>query len=175
MMATTNHDQAETVTFATGTSVLGTILVAASAAGVVAILMGDDPDILISDLRDRLPAARLVRDDGACGTLLAQVTAYVEGLATEWTLPLDLRGTVFQRRVWTALRGIQAGATATYTDIATRIGAPGAVRAVASACAANPVALAIPCHRVIRQDGALSGYRWGVDRKRALLAREARA
>jgi AraC family transcriptional regulator of adaptative response/methylated-DNA-[protein]-cysteine methyltransferase len=175
MMATTNHDKAETVSFATGTLILGTILVASSGSGVVAILIGDDPDILVRDLRHRLPTAHLVRDDAACRTVVTQVSAFVETPQSGWTLPLDLRGTAFQQRVWQALRGIQAGATATYTDIANRIGAPGAVRAVARACSANPVAVAIPCHRVIRRDGALSGYRWGADRKRALLAREARA
>jgi AraC family transcriptional regulator of adaptative response/methylated-DNA-[protein]-cysteine methyltransferase len=163
------------MTYAMGPTSLGTVLVATSAAGVVAILLGDEPDALARDLHRRFPDARPVHDDDACTTLIAQATALIEAPHQGWALPLDLRGTAFQQRVWCALKDIPPGATATYGSIATRIGAPGAMRAVASACPANPVAVAIPCHRVIRQDGTLSGYRWGAERKRALLAREAQA
>ena len=169
----TGQHQNTDIAFTTGPSTLGTVLVATSPKGVVAILLGDDPDALAHDLHTRFPKSRLTR--GGCAALLAQVTALIEAPRAGWTLPLDLRGTPFQRRVWHALRGIPAGTTATYACIASRIGAPRAVRAVAGACAANAVAVAIPCHRVIRQDGTLSGYHWGADRKRALLAREARA
>ncbi len=174
-MPIASQDQAATLTFATGTSTLGAVLAASSATGVAAILLGDDPGVLEAGLRARFPSVRVIGDAAACASLMARVTALIEAPHTGWTLPLDVRGTAFQQRVWQALRDIPVGATATYGGIATRIGAPGAVRAVASACAANIVAVAIPCHRVIRQDGALSGYRWGADRKRALLAREARA
>jgi AraC family transcriptional regulator of adaptative response/methylated-DNA-[protein]-cysteine methyltransferase len=166
-----SQNQTADIAFTTGPSTLGTVLVATSKTGIVAILLGDDPDALARDLHARFPNSRLTR--GADSALLTQVTAFIEAPRTGWTLPLDLRGTPFQRRVWDALRGIPAGATATYAGIAGRIGAPRAMRAVASACAANALAVAIPCHRVIRQDGTLSGYRWGADRKRALLAREA--
>ena len=142
---------------------------------MAAILIGDDPDTLARDLQDRFPNADLVGGDPAFEALVARVVGFVEAPGTGLDLPLDIRGTAFQQRVWQALRDIPAGATATYTDIAARIGSPRAVRAVAGACAANALAVAIPCHRVIRHDGGLSGYRWGVERKRDLLAREARA
>lgn len=164
----------ERLRFAVAPCSLGAILVAASAKGVAAILLGDDPEALTRDLQDRFPKAELDGGDGAVEALMARMVALVEAPHLGFDLPLDIRGTAFQRRVWQALRDIPPGTTATYTDIATRIGAPGAVRAVAGACAANALAVAIPCHRVIRHDGALSGYRWGVERKRALLAREAR-
>ncbi len=166
----------EVLRFAVGQCSLGAVLVAASERGVCAILLGDDPDALVRELQDRFPAAELVGGDATFEHWVARVVALVEspGAATE-QLPLDVRGTAFQRRVWDALRSIPAGATASYTDIARRIGAPSSTRAVAGACAANPVAIAIPCHRVVRTDGALSGYRWGIERKRELLAREARA
>jgi AraC family transcriptional regulator of adaptative response/methylated-DNA-[protein]-cysteine methyltransferase len=165
----------EALHFAVGQCSLGAILVACSARGVAAILIGDDPDALARDLQDRFPKAQLIGGDAAFEALVAQVVGFVEAPHLGLDLPLDVRGTAFQQRVWQALRDIPPGATASYADIAARIGAPKAVRAVAGACAANALAVAIPCHRVIRHDGALSGYRWGVERKRSLLAREARA
>ena len=162
----------ETIRFAVGASSLGAILVAATGRGVCAILMGDDPDALVRDLQDRFPHASLVGGDAAFEALVARVVGLVEAPRTGLDLPLDIGGTAFQQRVWEALRAIPPGTTASYLDIARAIGAPGAVRAVARACGANALAVAIPCHRVVRADGALSGYRWGVDRKRDLLARE---
>ncbi len=164
----------EALRFAVGQCWLGAILVASSAQGVAAILIGEDPDALARDLQDRFPRADLVGGDAAFERLVAEVVGVVEAPRLGWSLPLDVRGTIFQRLVWQALRDIPAGTTATYADIAARIGAPGAVRAVAGACAANALAVAIPCHRVVRRDGASSGYRWGVERKRELLAREVR-
>ena len=163
------------ILFAIGECSLGAILVARSARGVCAILLGDDPDALARDLQDRFPQAQLIGDDAEFARLVASVVGFVEQPALGLDLPLDLRGTAFQQRVWQALREIPAGATASYSDVARKIGKPGAVRAVARACATNNVAVAIPCHRVVRNDGALSGYRWGVERKRALLARESAA
>jgi AraC family transcriptional regulator of adaptative response/methylated-DNA-[protein]-cysteine methyltransferase len=160
------------IRFAVGQCSLGAILVAATPKGICAISFGDDPDALVRDLQDRFPKARLIGGDKEFEKLVAQVVGLVEGPGARFDLPLDVRGTAFQQRVWQALRKIPAGATATYTDIAKRIGRPKAVRAVAAACAGNPVAVAIPCHRVVRLDGDLAGYRWGVARKRALLARE---
>ncbi len=161
------------IRFAVGECSLGAILVAATDKGVCAILLGDDADILVRDLQDRFPRADLIGGDGEFEQMVAQVVGFVEAPALGLDLPLDVRGTVFQQRVWQALREIPAGSTASYTEIAARIGSPKAVRAVAQACAANAIAIAIPCHRVVRSDGALSGYRWGVERKRALLQREA--
>jgi AraC family transcriptional regulator of adaptative response/methylated-DNA-[protein]-cysteine methyltransferase len=163
------------IRFAVGECSLGSILVAKSDVGICAILLGDDPDALIRDLQDRFPQASLVGGDAEFENLIAVVVGLVEAPAAGLDLPLDIRGTGFQRRVWQALRDIPAGATASYRDIARRIGAPKAIRAVAQACGANKLAVAIPCHRVVRFDGGLSGYRWGVERKRALLEREARA
>jgi AraC family transcriptional regulator of adaptative response/methylated-DNA-[protein]-cysteine methyltransferase len=164
----------EVLTFAVGQCSLGAILVASSAKGVAATLLGDDPEILVRDLQDRFPRARLVGGDAAYEQLVAQVVGLVEAPARGLALPLDVRGTAFQQRVWLALREIPAGATETYASIAQRIGAPRSVRAVAGACAANSHAVAIPCHRVVRHDGGLSGYRWGVERKRELIDREVR-
>ena len=161
------------IRFAIGECSLGSILVAQSERGICAILLGDDPEALIRDLQDRFPNAALAGGDAGFEQLVAQVVGLIEAPGVGLNLPLDVRGTAFQQRVWQALREIPAGTTASYADIAKRIGAPGSVRAVAGACAANSLAVAIPCHRVIKQDGALSGYRWGVERKRALLAREA--
>jgi AraC family transcriptional regulator of adaptative response/methylated-DNA-[protein]-cysteine methyltransferase len=161
--------------FAVGTCSLGAILVAATSKGIAAILLGDDPQALVRDLEDRFPKADLIGGDRDFERVVARVVGLVEAPATALDLPLDVRGTAFQHRVWQALREIPAGTTATYTDIATRIGAPKAVRAVAAACAANKIAVAIPCHRVVRNDGALAGYRWGVERKRTLIAREQKA
>ena len=163
------------IRFAIGECSLGAILVAQSERGVCAILFGDDPDALARDLQDRFPKANLIGGDHAFEQLVATVVGFVEAPAIGLDLPLDVRGTAFQQRVWQALRDIPAGATVSYSEIARRIGSPSAVRAVAGACAANLLAVAIPCHRVVRNDGGLSGYRWGVERKRALLAREAQA
>jgi AraC family transcriptional regulator of adaptative response/methylated-DNA-[protein]-cysteine methyltransferase len=157
---------------AVGDCSLGAVLVAQSAKGVCAILLGDDPGALVRDLQDRFPRATLIAGDAAFERTVAMVVGLVETPARGLTLPLDVRGTAFQQRVWQALRGIPVGSTASYTEIAARIGAPRAARAVASACGSNPLAVAIPCHRVVATDGSLSGYRWGVERKRALLTRE---
>jgi AraC family transcriptional regulator of adaptative response/methylated-DNA-[protein]-cysteine methyltransferase len=162
------------IRFAVGECSLGSILVAQSARGVCAILMGDDPDELARDLQDRFAHARLVGGDAEFEQLIAKVVGFVEAPRLGLDLPLDVRGTAFQQRVWQALREIPVGKTVSYTDLAKRIGLPKSVRAVAQACAANALAVAIPCHRVVRNDGALSGYRWGVERKRALLEREAK-
>lgn len=161
------------IRFAIGECSLGSILVAASERGVCAILMGDDPDELARDLQDRFPRANLIGGDTKFEQLVAKVVGFVEAPGLGLDLPLDVRGTAFQQRVWQALREIPAGETVSYADIANRIGSPKSVRAVAQACAANMLAVAIPCHRVVRNDGGLSGYRWGVERKRALLNREA--
>jgi AraC family transcriptional regulator of adaptative response/methylated-DNA-[protein]-cysteine methyltransferase len=163
------------IRFAVGQCSLGSILVAATDKGVCAIQFGDDPDALVRDLQDRFPKAQLIGGDKEFEQLVAKVVGFVEAPAQGLDLPLDVRGTAFQQRVWQALREIPAGSTASYAEIASRIGAPKAVRAVAQACGANALAVAIPCHRVVRNDGALSGYRWGVERKRALLTREAAA
>jgi AraC family transcriptional regulator of adaptative response/methylated-DNA-[protein]-cysteine methyltransferase len=162
-----------TIRFAVGECSLGSILIAKSERGVCAILLGDDPDALVRDLQDRFRNATLVGGDAQFERLVARVVGFIERPGKGLDLPLDVRGTAFQQRVWQALRGIPAGGTATYAEIARRIGAPDSARAVAQACAANPLAVAIPCHRVVRSDGGLSGYRWGVERKRALLDREA--
>lgn len=160
------------IRFAIGKCSLGSILVAASLKGVCAIFIGDDPEVLAHDLQDHFPQARLIGGDPTFEQWVAEVVGFVEALGVGLDLPLDVRGTAFQRRVWRALREIPVGSTMSYTRIARAIGAPAAARAVARACASNPLAVAIPCHRVVRTDGALSGYRWGVDRKRALLDRE---
>jgi len=161
--------------FAVGECSLGSILVAASDKGVAAILFGDDPETLVHDLEDRFPKANLIGGDRSFEDVMAKVVGLVEAPAVGIDLPLDMRGTAFQHRVWQTLREIPVGTTATYGEIAERIGMPKAVRAVAAACAANKIAVAIPCHRVVRNDGALSGYRWGVERKRRLIEREANA
>jgi len=161
------------IRFAIGECSLGAILVAQSERGVCAILLGDDPDALARDLQDRFPKATLIGGDRDYERLVAQVVGFVERPALGLDLPLDVRGTAFQQRVWRALRDIPVGSTASYSEIARRIGSPRATRAVAQACASNMLAVAIPCHRVVRNDGGLSGYRWGVPRKRALLEREA--
>lgn len=163
---------AETLRVAVGDCSLGKVLVAATARGVAAILLGDDADALHADLRARFPAATLEEGDADFARLLAQVIALVDAPATGAELPLDVRGTAFQQRVWAALRAIPAGETMTYAGVAQAIGAPAAARAVAGACAANRLAVAIPCHRVVPGSGGIGGYRWGSARKRALLARE---
>jgi len=162
------------IRFAVGESSLGSILVAQSESGVCAILLGDDPDELVRDLQDKFPQATLVGGDRKFEQLVAKVVAFVEEPTRGFDLPLDIRGTAFQQRVWKALREIPVGSVASYTEIAKRIGKPSAVRAVANACARNAIAVAIPCHRVVRNDNSLSGYRWGVERKRELLEREKR-
>jgi AraC family transcriptional regulator, regulatory protein of adaptative response / methylated-DNA-[protein]-cysteine methyltransferase len=161
------------IRFAVGESSLGPILVAASEKGVCAILMDDDPDALVRDLQDRFPKAKLVGADADFEATVARVVGLIEAPRLGHDLPLDVRGTAFQQRVWRALTELPAGSTASYGEVARAIGKPKAVRAVAQACSANALAVAIPCHRVVRNDGALSGYRWGVERKRALLDREA--
>jgi AraC family transcriptional regulator of adaptative response/methylated-DNA-[protein]-cysteine methyltransferase len=164
--------QSAQIHFAVGECSLGSILVAKTERGVCAILMGDDPDELTQDLQNRFPRANLIGGDAEFEKLVAQVVGFIEAPTVGLNLPLDVRGTAFQQRVWQALRKIPAGSTVSYTEIAERIGSPKSVRAVAQACGANKIAVAIPCHRVVRTDGGLSGYRWGVDRKRALLNRE---
>ncbi len=163
------------IRFAIGQCSLGAILVAQSERGVCAILLGDDPQALLQDLQDQFPRANLIGGDAQFEQLVARVVGWIEAPSLGLELPLDVRGTAFQQRVWQALREIPAGTTASYAEIAARIGAPRAVRAVAQACAANHLAVAIPCHRVVRSDGNLSGYRWGVARKRELLEREAQS
>jgi AraC family transcriptional regulator of adaptative response/methylated-DNA-[protein]-cysteine methyltransferase len=161
------------IRFAVGEASLGAVLVAATDKGVCAITLGDDPEALVRDLQDRFPRAEFKGGDAEFERTIAEVVGLVEAPAQRLDLPLDIRGTAFQQRVWAALCAIPAGKTATYKEIARAIGQPTAVRAVAQACANNPLAVAIPCHRVVRSDGDLSGYRWGVERKRKLIDREA--
>ncbi|NNE85984.1 MAG: methylated-DNA--[protein]-cysteine S-methyltransferase [Alphaproteobacteria bacterium] len=162
-----------TIRFAVGACSLGAILVAATDKGVCAILLDDDAGALARDLQDRFPMAQLIGGDASCERLVAKVVGFVEAPARGLDLPLDIRGTAFQQRVWSTLREIPAGETVSYSAVAERIGSPQSVRAVAGACAANAIAVAIPCHRVVRSDGGLSGYRWGIERKQSLLEREA--
>ncbi|WP_409289209.1 bifunctional DNA-binding transcriptional regulator/O6-methylguanine-DNA methyltransferase Ada [Pseudomonas sp. KCJK8927] len=161
-----------TIRFALGECSLGAILVAQSEKGICAILLGDDPEALLHELQDQFPKASLIGGDSEFERLVAEVVGFVEAPSIGLALPLDVQGTVFQERVWQALREVPAGSRVSYTDIAERIGAPKAMRAVAQACAANRIAVAIPCHRVVRRDGDVSGYRWGVERKVQLLTRE---
>ena len=163
----------EEIRFAVGETSMGAILVATSKKGVAAILLGDDPDELVRNLQDCFPKASLIGADRDYEALVARVVGLVEKPGIGLNLPLDVRGTAFQRRVWQALQEIPASETVSYSEIARRIGSPKAVRAVAGACAANNLAVVIPCHRVVRNDGSLSGYAWGVERKRVLLGREA--
>lgn len=162
------------IRFAVGQCSLGAILVAQSQRGICAIFLGDDPEALVRNLQDQFPKAQLLGGDANFEQLIAQVVGFIETPALGLNLPLDVRGTAFQQRVWQALREIPPGSTVSYSDIAERIGQPKAVRAVGSACGANSIAVAIPCHRVLRRDGDVSGYRWGVERKRELLRREAK-
>src|SRR5262249_8145108 len=163
---------ATTIRFAVGACSLGSILVAATEIGVCAIELGDDPDALVRALQDRFPKARLVGGDPGFEQVVARIVGMIESPAASLELPLDVRGTAFQRRVWQAVREVPLGSTRSDAGVAKAVGRPQAVRAVAQACAANAIAVAIPCHRVIRTDGSLSGYRWGVERKQALLERE---
>jgi len=163
----------EEIRFAVGETSLGAILVASSKKGVASILLGDDPDELVRNLQDRFPKAHLIGADEDYEAVVARVVGFVEAPALGLELPLDVRGTAFQQRVWHALQDTPVGQTISYAEIARRIGAPKAVRAVAGACAANNLAVAIPCHRVVKKDGSPSGYAWGVERKRVLLNREA--
>ena len=161
------------IRFAVGACSLGAILVAATETGVCAVLLGDDANELTRDLQDRFPRATVMGGDAEFERWVAKVVGAVEAPGTGLNLPLDVRGTAFQQRVWAALQKIPVGSTASYSEIAKLIGSPKSVRAVAQACGANALAVLIPCHRVVRMDGGLSGYRWGVERKRALLTREA--
>ena len=160
------------VRFAIAECSLGSILVAASERGVCAILLGDEPDALARALQDRFPKAELIGGDPEFEALVAKVIGFVEAPRLGLDLPLDIRGTAFQQRVWSALREIPLGETVSYAELARRMGEPKAARAVGMACGANLIAVAIPCHRVVRADGGLSGYRWGAERKQALIDRE---
>ncbi len=162
----------EAVYFAVGECSLGSILVAATGKGICAIQLGDDPDTLIEAMQKRFPKADFIGGDSSFEEIVAEAVGIVEEPSRGLGLPLHVRGTAFQLKVWEALRGIAPGETLTYKELAAKIGVPGAIRAVASACANNKIAVAIPCHRVVRTGGALAGYRWGIDRKAALLARE---
>jgi AraC family transcriptional regulator of adaptative response/methylated-DNA-[protein]-cysteine methyltransferase len=168
-------ETAESIRFAVGECSLGTVVVAASEKGICAILLGDDAAAVVGELRDRFPGAQPIGNGQEFEQVMAQVVDFIESPARGLDLPLDPRGTAFQRRVWQALRQIPAGSTATYSEIAQRLGAPKEAYLVGEACAANLIAVAIPCHRVVRKDGTLAGYRWGFKRKRALLQREAAA
>jgi O-6-methylguanine DNA methyltransferase len=163
----------ENIDYATGQSVLGTILVARSRDGVRAIMIGSDSKELKDDLAIRFNKSRLTQDDQKLRDDIQKVIRFIAAPTRSLDLTLDIRGTHFQKRVWTALCGVPSGSTITYAALAARIGEPKTARAVANACAANAIALAIPCHRVIRKDGTFSGYRWGEERKRVLIAREA--
>ena len=163
----------EAIRFAVGQTTLGAILVASSTTGIAAILIGDDPQALSRELQGRFPHAILIDGDRDYESFVARVAGFVDTPGSTLDVPLDVRGTAFQRRVWQALRRIPVGTTVTYAELAQDIGAPKSGRAVAGACAANNIAVAIPCHRVVRTDGSLSGYAWGVERKRLLLEREA--
>ncbi len=170
-----NGGDGTAIQFATGKCSLGTILVASTEKGICAIQFGDNDSMVTKSLRERFPRATLTRASVEFGSRLAQVIDFVEKPGRAFSLPLDVRGTAFQQLVWRALREIPPGQIATYGEIAARIGRRKAVRAVGAACGANPVAVAIPCHRVVGKNQELTGYRWGVARKRSLLQREAAA
>lgn len=165
--------RSEVIRFAIRKCSLGSVLVASSENGVRCITLGDDPDLLLEDLQSRFRNAEFVGGDAEFENIVVKIVGFVEAPKLGLDLPLDICGTAFQRRVWQALREIPLGRTASYSEVAAKIGSPKSVRAVAAACAANSIAVAIPCHRVVRTDGNLSGYRWGVARKRALLELEA--
>jgi AraC family transcriptional regulator of adaptative response/methylated-DNA-[protein]-cysteine methyltransferase len=162
------------IRFAVGRSSLGSVLVGATDRGICAIFLDDDPGYLIQCLRERFKRAEVIQADAAFDEIIARVVQYVDMRVPRLDLPLDIQGTAFQMRVWQELQKIPFGSTVSYSEIAARMGSPGSVRAVASACAANTVAIAVPCHRVLKSDGSISGYRWGPERKKELLAREAR-
>ncbi|WP_019832848.1 methylated-DNA--[protein]-cysteine S-methyltransferase [Sphingomonas sp. PR090111-T3T-6A] len=166
---------AEQISYSIATSALGELLVARSATGVCSIQFGRDRQKLEAELAAEFPDARLITDDDAVRDDLANILDFIERPAKKLHLALDLRGTVFQRRVWEMLLTIPTGTTLTYSELADRLGMPGSARAVASACAANRLAVAVPCHRVVRSDGELAGYRWGIERKRSLVGKEAAA
>jgi AraC family transcriptional regulator of adaptative response/methylated-DNA-[protein]-cysteine methyltransferase len=168
-------DAGGSIRFTIGECTLGSVLVAMSGKGICAILLGDEADGLLRDLQDCFPEVSLIQGDGELEQRMAEVVSFVENPAVGLDLPLDVRGTAFQQRVWQALREVPAGSTASYGEIARRIGAPKEAYAVGEACAANMIAVAIPCHRVVRKDGTLADYRWGFRRKRSLLKREAAA
>ena len=168
-------ETADSIRFAVGECSLGAVVVAASSEGICAIVLGDDAAAAVSDLRERFPNAQPIGDRQGFEPVMAKVVGFIEAPVRGLDLPLDPRGTAFQRRVWKALCEIPVGSTATYSDIARQLGAPKEAYLVGEACAANPIAVAIPCHRVVRKDGTLAGYRWGIKRKRALLQREAAA
>ena len=165
--------QHQTIRFALAECSLGSLLVASTAQGVCCVLLGDDPQRLVEDLQQRFAAAELIGADGQYEQTVAQVVSLIEHPKLGLALPLDIQGTAFQQRVWQALQKIPAGQTLSYSELARQMGMAQSARAVASAVAANPIAVAVPCHRVLRNDGSISGYRWGVERKRALLLREA--
>lgn len=170
--ATFMNDTSTTIRYATRPSVLGTLLVAASGKGLVALMFSDDADAMTLEFLHRFPGAMPAGRDSAFVAIVDKVAAFVENPRSGLDEPLDVRGTDFQKRVWNALLTIAPGETASYLDIARQIGSPGSVRAVAQACGANPLSVVIPCHRVVRSDGGISGYHWGVDKKRELLRRE---
>lgn len=161
--------------FAVGTSCLGPFLVAQTKNGIRAIFLGEDTDALLQQLRDNFPQKELIEAESQLGNIIARVAAFIEQPQREFSLPLDIQGTPFQQKVWAALCEIPLGTTISYSMLAKRMGRPTATRAIASACAANTLAIVIPCHRVVKQNGELSGYRWGTDRKRALLSIEHKA
>jgi AraC family transcriptional regulator, regulatory protein of adaptative response / methylated-DNA-[protein]-cysteine methyltransferase len=165
----------ETIVHATGECALGHVLVARSGAGVCAILLGDEPHELEADLAARFPKALLVANAAIVHADLAKLIDFVDKPSEGLRFALDMRGTPFQRRVWETLRTVPAGTTATYSELARWVGSPASARALAGACAANPIALAIPCHRVVRSNGDLAGYRWGIERKRELIRKETMA
>jgi AraC family transcriptional regulator of adaptative response/methylated-DNA-[protein]-cysteine methyltransferase len=167
-------DQTEALRYATAQSPLGCVLVARSGNGIRAILLGDNAGTLVEDLQARMPSAKLTDGDDQCSYIVATVAAHIDDPYIPLDFTLDARGTTFQKKVWKALRAIPAGMTISYAELARQVGAPEAVRAVASACGANPIALAVPCHRAVSKNGSLGGYHWGVERKRALLEREKR-
>ena len=170
-----NDAAEESIHFATRESFLGLILVAASEQGICAILLGDNSKRLVAELRSRFPKATLIAGDAGFEETVVKVVRAVETPGSKLDLPLDLRGTALQRRVWHALREIPAGATVTYKEIAAKIGMSATAQEVGEACAANPLAVVVPCHRVVRADRSLAGYRWGINRKRALLQKEQEA
>jgi AraC family transcriptional regulator of adaptative response/methylated-DNA-[protein]-cysteine methyltransferase len=169
-----NRGKGERIRFGTARCALGWVLVAATDKGICATTLGDEPKSLVEALELRFSNAALVRDR-SLSALVRKVAAYIGAPHMQFDLPLDLRGTLFQKRVWHALREIPAGTTLTYTQLAQHLNAPTSARAVARACACNPIAVMVPCHRVVAADGALAGYRWGLERKRKLLARESEA